>query len=263
MLTIPALASEPWEWKGAFEVLGGHHTWTMTRNGGQYADASMKILFKEWQGDHDDVDMNALVSQAETTWENTATVWTDVTAGTTLVPGVPYRMVFDQHSWITDYRVDIGVNNGFVWTGQKGGVIAFCEHYPMEFEEGFHFFKDTNGVDIEPLGLYQPSPPAPAPVPEPSKPWGKSILGSFITCLPTLLGICFFACAVNPKLLECMKKWRASSDSFGSGVIFAAAVFLLLPEGLHLAGAGDEEAVAAGKWGTCILLGWLTGVVIH
>ena len=37
----------------------------------------------------------------------------------------------------------------------------------------------------------------------------------------------------------------------------------MLPEGLHLAGAGDEEAVAAGKWGTCILLGWLTCVVIH
>jgi zinc transporter ZupT len=133
----------------------------------------------------------------------------------------------------------------------------------MEFEEGFHFFKNEAGEDIEPIGLYQPAPaPAPA-VPEKDKPWGKSILGSFLTCLPTLLGVCFFACSVNQKLLKCMKDTKASTESFASGVIFAAAVFLLLPEGLHLAGAGDEEAVAAGKWGTCILLGWLTGVVIH
>jgi zinc transporter ZupT len=256
MLTIPALASEPWEWKGAFEVNAGHYTWTASRAGGSYADASMKVLFKAWTGEHTIANptLDALVEQAETSWENTATVWTDVTSGMSLVPGVHYRMVFDQHSWITKYEVDIAANGGF---------IAFCEHFPMEFEEGFHFFKGKDGSDIEPLGLWEAAAAVITAAPEKDKQWGKTILGSFITCLPTLLGVCFYACAVSPKFLHCMKKTKASTQSFASGVLFAASVFLLLPEGLHLAGAGEEEAVAASKWGTAILLGWLTCVAIH
>jgi len=253
MLTIPALASEPWEWKGAFEVNAGHYTWTMTRAGGSYADASMKILFKSWTGEHTSANLDALVAQAESTWEDTATVWTDVTTGADLVPGVPYRMVFDQHSWLTKYMVDISTTGGF---------IAFCEHFPMEFEEGFHFFKGEDGADIEPLGLWEEEAAA-VTAAEKEKQWGKTILGAFITCLPTLLGVCFFACAVSPKLLDCLKATKASTESFASGTLFACAVFLLLPEGLHLCGSGVEEAVAAANWGTSILLGWLTCVIIH
>jgi len=89
-------------------------------------------------------------------------------------------------------------------------------------------------------------------------------LGSFITCTPTLLGVLFAACVAMPNLQKLAETCEVSFDSFASGVLFAAAVFLLLPEALHLASAGhDDEVVGFWTWGKSILQGWVTCTLIH
>lgn len=52
-------------------------------------------------------------------------------------------------------------------------------------------------------------------------------------------------------------------EALTCGVIFACAAFLLLPEALHLASADLEESVGFGWWGSALLAGWFSCLIIH
>merc|ERR1712048_1211950 len=52
------------------------------------------------------------------------------------------RLVFDQQSAETIFTVD---------ATSAGAIAFFAEHVPTEFEATEHYFKDTSGVDIEPV----------------------------------------------------------------------------------------------------------------
>jgi zinc transporter ZupT len=65
----------------------------------------------------------------------------------------------------------------------------------------------------------------------------------------------FVPMARNDRVVQFVKLISIVADSFGSGVLFGAAVFLLLPESFHMVGS-------AAQWGTAILLGWFLGVLI-
>jgi zinc transporter ZupT len=83
--------------------------------------------------------------------------------------------------------------------------------------------------------------------------------------LPTLVGIILVGMLCVEKLKGLLSEegtFQSSLHSFASGVIFAAAVFLLLPEGLYLITVGKTEAGGAGAWGTAILAGWTFCVLI-
>jgi len=245
----------PWEWSGLFHMDQGHYTWTATRKDGSYAESSMNVLLlaaEDHDHDHDrrladteDHDDETLEDHAREMWSNMT--WTTATSGQELVPGVGYKLQFDSHSWISTFPVHVGTS---------GDIGIFAEHNPAEFEDNIHFLKAEDGTDIMPEE-------SAAVLPDRHPDLAIVMLGSFITCTPTLLGVLFLACAWRPELRTCMEKISPSLDSFASGVLFAAAVFLLLPEGLHLAGAGQDESVGAAFWGTSILLGWLTCTLIH
>merc|ERR1719171_3463196 len=53
-----------------------------------------------------------------------------------------YKLVFDQNSKETRFTVDASA---------AGAIAFFAQHLPTEFEETDHYFKDTSGVDIEPV----------------------------------------------------------------------------------------------------------------
>lgn len=64
-------------------------------------------------------------------------------------------------------------------------MIAFCTaHLPTEFEDSEHYFKLTDGTDIEPS--FETAPPEPEKV---SKPWGISIGAAIIVNIVTLVGV--------------------------------------------------------------------------
>jgi len=91
------------------------------------------------------------------------------------------------------------------------------------------------------------------------------ILAAFVTVLPTLIGIVLVVLTCMPKLKAILAGEGgvvAVIHSFASGVIFAAAVFLLLPEGLYLVTVGKTEAGGSGMWGTCVMAGWLFAVMV-
>lgn len=95
--------------------------------------------------------------------------------------------------------------------------------------------------------------------------WGEVLGASFITVLPTLIGLVFVAATLAPaiaKMHEENSGLLAVVNSFASGVIFAAAVFLLLPEGLYLASVGKTEAGGSGAWGTAFMSGWVFCVIV-
>jgi len=95
--------------------------------------------------------------------------------------------------------------------------------------------------------------------------WGMVIGASAATCVPAVLGI-----AALPPLRYLyggswfegeLPKWV---PAFAAGVIFAAALFLLLPEALLLIQAEqDEEVDTSWKWGTSVLCGWFFGLLSH
>merc|ERR1712217_634667 len=70
---------------------------------------------------------------------------------------------------------------------------------------------------------------------------------------------------VLPKIGQLMEEgsmFLAIIHNFASGVIFAAAVFLLLPEGLYLTAVDKTEAGGNGAWGTALMSGWFFCVII-
>jgi len=78
--------------------------------------------------------------------------------------------------------------------------------------------------------------------------------------LPTLVGIFFLGYfLVRRELLV----FPPFIEAFTCGVIFACAAFLLLPEALHLASVDLEEEEGFGWWGSALLAGWLSCLVIH
>merc|ERR1719359_1308779 len=68
----------------------------------------------------------------------------DVDSGGVITPmeNKCYNLVFDSSSDQTVFTVD---------ASQTNGIAFFAEHLPTEFEATEHYFKDTTGVDIEPV----------------------------------------------------------------------------------------------------------------
>jgi zinc transporter ZupT len=248
-------AEEPWEWAGIFTLPAGHYTWSAEKSAaGAYADPQMKLVIVPVSS-ADDTGLHAVEGSAETLWNG---VVPQALPGSDIeTDSRAYSLVFDQHTWATFFVVHIDT---------PGSYAFFAEHYPTEFETRFHYFKTEGGEDVEPAFVEGASAPAPAATParaEFDDDWGEVILGSFLTCVPTLFGVLFIAPAMGPGVKTAMEKSSGVINSFASGVIFAAAVFLLLPEGLYLAGSGQDEVTACWTWGSSILLGWFTCMLVH
>eukprot|EP00429_Kryptoperidinium_foliaceum_P008873 CAMPEP_0176010268 /NCGR_PEP_ID=MMETSP0120_2-20121206/4679_1 /TAXON_ID=160619 /ORGANISM="Kryptoperidinium foliaceum, Strain CCMP 1326" /LENGTH=491 /DNA_ID=CAMNT_0017343091 /DNA_START=44 /DNA_END=1519 /DNA_ORIENTATION=+ len=241
-----AREAHPWEWSGTFALDDGEtYSWTAARGlGGAYADDDMKLgVFRLPESGG----LEAIEEAAEKLFEGSSSAWANKTSGSTLVLGgsASFRLIFDRGSWVSLF---------YMKPGSSGRYAFFAQHLPTEFENGFHFLKDEHGADVEALegGLE-------AAETEASNEVGLAIGGAIIGSLPALLMIPL----VGPAIAKVSYRVFDALNSFSSGVILAAAVFLLLPEGLHLAGVGLAESDAAAVWGVGIMLGWLVGVFSH
>ena len=77
------------------------------------------------------------------------------------------------------------------------------------------------------------------------KPWGPALLAALLVNLCTLVGVLIFipASVFSRKMSEPVKKnlLHIVIPSFACGALAATAIFLLIPEALHLIGEGQEE----------------------
>lgn len=129
----------PYEWAGAFTLQPGMYTWTFAKREGHYADPAMKMLIRKVS--HNAAEAIDHASKSATRQMEREGV--SVHNGGELSPAKrPFVLTFDQDLAMTTYRVNID---------QPGTYVFFTEHMPTEFEDAEHFFKDENGLDVEPM----------------------------------------------------------------------------------------------------------------
>jgi hypothetical protein len=76
---------------------------------------------------------------AEALWGNTSA--TEVAPGGVVPLGAWAHLELDEESWMSQFRIR---------SGSAGAYAVFADHPPTEFENGFRYFKDKQGNDIEP-----------------------------------------------------------------------------------------------------------------
>jgi len=135
-----ATASDPWEWKGIFYTPQTTYKWGAQKVSGAYADPTMKLAAIP-ASNASAAELTSAGAAGRTAMGSTCDV---VNAGGTITPqtGKCFKLTFDQNSAETIFTVDA--------TG-VAAVAFFAEHLPTEFEDTAHYFKDTTGVDIEPV----------------------------------------------------------------------------------------------------------------
>merc|ERR1712216_1005423 len=181
---------------------------------------------------------------ADTKLEGTCT---DVLPGGTIkADGTCYNLKVQASTLDSTFTVDT--------TGHKS-VAFFTQHLPTEFERTEHYFKDAAGTDIEPVAQ-EPDPSAEEEEKK-GKPWGAAIGAAIIVNITTLTGVVLTVPAIAKAVASYPKAFEVSCNGFAAGALLAAAFYLLLHEATHLITA-DTEALASARWGTMILLGFLT-----
>eukprot|EP00931_Biecheleriopsis_adriatica_P015213 TRINITY_DN1175_c0_g1_i5.p1 TRINITY_DN1175_c0_g1~~TRINITY_DN1175_c0_g1_i5.p1 ORF type:complete len:619 (+),score=136.90 TRINITY_DN1175_c0_g1_i5:74-1930(+) len=140
MLAQSAVGKE-YEWAGIFETPENEYTWIAQKKNGAYADPAMKLVALP-ASSVTEAGLDALETSGDSAM---ALSCTNLSAGQTIKPEVNkcYRLVFDQGTSESRYTVDASA---------VSGIAFFAEHFPTEFENTDHYFKDTAGTDIEPQG---------------------------------------------------------------------------------------------------------------
>jgi len=239
------------DWGGIFDVSVGQYAWYAARaSGGRYAEESCSfVVLNASSVGADFAGLAGLEKDAEAVARQPST---SLSSGGQVQLNSSLRLLFDDSAWVSLFKLQISENMR---------VAVFAQHVPTEFESGFHFFKAASGEDIEALveKVSGDEVVAPSSTVAQSNRWGLAVGGGFITTLPALLAVVWAV----PLLQQMVAKMLTPMFAFASGAVFGAAVFLLLPEALHLIGEEQEEAQAAGSWGACILAGWFTALACH
>jgi len=245
--------TQDWEWAGLFNMQAGLYDWNAERRAGAYADPRMKLLLLPAANGSAEA-LEALEHDAHTRWEQS---WTQAPAGSTLQIGGAYDLIFNAHSWVSHFRMNVSA---------PGHVALFAQHLPTEFESNFHYLRTSRGADVEPVlqeSVSSCSSTSGSSQASSKDKWGSVVAASMLTIAPTLVGIFLVAFALARKFRDAMDSLAPLASSFASGVLAAAAAFLMLPEGLHLAGAGHDEVTGTWTWGTFLLLGWFLGLLVE
>ncbi|MEL7117174.1 MAG: zinc ABC transporter substrate-binding protein [Pseudomonadota bacterium] len=123
------------EWAGLFDLAAGTYSWSFAKVDGDYADPAMKMVILATD------DIEEVEETAEELLEAEAS---DMKADgeTLMAKDMAYTLTFDAEKEMTVFSVDIA---------EAGTYAFFTEHMPFEFEADEHFFKDTAGVDVEPI----------------------------------------------------------------------------------------------------------------
>lgn len=130
-----AHGAHAFEWAGLFELEAGTYNWSFAKVDGGYADPAMRMVVLSADN------IEAVEETAEELLE--ADESEEKMDGDALEPqNVAYTLSFDNEQEMTIFSVTIA---------EDGKYAFFTEHMPFEFEADEHFFKDTDGVDVEPV----------------------------------------------------------------------------------------------------------------
>jgi len=256
----------PWEWAGSFRLEEGEtYLWSaVKKKSGSYADLDMKMVVISQASSAPEI--HDAEEAAGTVWNTSS--WTRLHhgAGVTLSDSGSYQLNFNNKSWASMFLFTVPGDRRLSTSGHhhEKSYIFFTQHLPTEFENGFHFLKSPTGADIEPIEQEPASAVAAAsttkaPTAAKKKNWGLVFGASLVTTLPALLGILI----VGPLLGYYTGPIPQCIHALAAGAIGGAAVFLLLPEALHMTGVGHTEAESMALWGSFILLGWLVACIFR
>jgi len=245
-----------WEWAGMFHVQ--EDTWLSWNaekgENGEYANDGMKMVI---------LGVNKSSVQTLADLEDMAEMLfhgnlITGASGSVLLPGTAYLLNFSQDLWLSQFQIQAPV----------GGKLAFfTEHLPIEFENKLHYLMAADGNDVEPMeeeSSMDCADMGDAGIEHvKEKKWAEVIGASFLTIIPSIFGIACLAASFSKQLSSWGKQALQFANSSACGVVFAAAIFLLMPESMHLVKAGKEsESLAAGVWGAAVIGGWFLGVLI-
>lgn len=144
-LVLGVADAVPVEWRGVFYTQEDTYKWGAQKVKGKantwaYADATMKMAA---------IPVGGATAQSLTNAESAgatalALACEEVRDLGTITPAENkcYTLIFDELKSQTMFTVD---------ASNAGAIAFFLQHYPWEFESTQHYFKDTSGVDIEPV----------------------------------------------------------------------------------------------------------------
>merc|ERR1712216_392922 len=241
-------SGEPFEWKGIFATPGSKYIWSAQAVGGgelSYVDPSMRMVALPAKA-ATEAELLALVPKAKELLEGTCDT---VESGGTIAPDEKtcFLLQFQKSTLDSFYYI----------TPSTAGVAFFTEHMPTEFERSEHYFKDAAGNDVEPTA----QAPDPSEEVKPSKPWGVAIGAAIIVNLVTLVGVVLTIPVIREAVNRYKVEFGVATNAFAAGALLAAAFYLLLFEATHLVTA-DTEALAAARWGSMILFGFLASFLV-
>ena len=226
--------------------------WGAEKRDGAYEAESMKLMIRTTSTiNHEGIHA---VEPSHTAWDSTASL---ATPDTVLIPNNAYILKFDTESWISLFKIKVQAETNLVF---------FAEHMPTEFMGHMDtFLIDEEGHELKPAdeeskasacGTSRTSGR------EPKGTIGGVIGAALLSMMPTLVVIFALFCA-SVKLNEKAKTILHYVNAGASGILFGAAVFLLLPESHHMLGTIGAESAGAAAWGSTIIAGWLAGALTH
>ena len=251
--------AKAFEWAGIFNTPQDSYTWAAqavgTGDDRKYVDPSMTMVAYGLSTEATKEAMESKEDFADAALEGTCA---EVKPGGTIkADGNCYKLMFQASTLDTTFTVD---------TKDHKAVAFFTQHLPTEFERTEHYFKDPrfNDVraDVEPVAQ-EPEPKSEEESkPQASKPWGKAVGAAIIVSLVTLTGVALTVPAIAKAVKSYPQAFTVASNGFAGGALLAAAFYLLLYEATHLITA-NTESLAAARWGTMILLGFLTAFLFE
>ena len=247
-----------WEWAGVYHAHeAGTLTWTFEKKGaanGQYADPSIKVALRS-TSTANAAGITAVQSAAEADLNGTLTT---VSSGAVLSLNTAYQLQLDADSWISIFKFPVAA---------ESNVALFAEHSPSEFSDQLStVIRNDHAEDQSPSHTlacddHHDHDHDSAETTSTDR-IGEVIAASLVTALPTLCGIALLAmsCSSGSPRFKAILHF---TNSLASGILLAAALFLLMPEASHMLAVGKTEAAAAAAWGSTCIAGWLLGAVSH
>jgi len=145
-LNLAMAMATVYEWKGIFYTPEDTYMWGAEKVGGDYADPAMVLVLIPTSA----ATADALKDASGKGLAAMSMACEEVKSGGTVTPAADkcYKLVFDPNKAGSKYKVDASGTTA---------IAFFAEHLPTEFEATEHYFKDTTGVDIEPVAQ-EPEP---------------------------------------------------------------------------------------------------------
>jgi hypothetical protein len=129
------------EWAGVFRVADSSHTWSMQSVGGEYADATMRLVLIPTDAPTAVMMESGEEGAGSLIAGETCAVIED---GASMTPAAE-GSCFELH-------VGAGDDSTFtIDTSGISGVAVYAQHLPTEFERDRHYLHDSSGAEVEPI----------------------------------------------------------------------------------------------------------------